>query len=568
MKIVINLFKNNIGIYKKDCLKAVFFALTECFFIALIPLFTGKFMDLGIEKHDATKIIIYSILVLLSSALYLLLGIISVKYTMKSAYGFANNLRANIFNKIIDFSFKNQNKFSIGELMNRSTKDILVTNNCFIAFIRFALVGIIIFIISIILVIQIDINVSKAFIYVYPFVILIMIYLSYKTIPMLFKVMKLSDKLNNNIIESIEAIKLIKSLNKEDYEIEKFTKINNEFSKANIKATWIFDLSTPISDFAKYGVILLIAWLGGKLIIVSNNDPNLGFTVGNLTSLMTYAGLLHMGISQILMMGIMMVSGYIFMKRIEDILSIKNEIENLVNNDIKLNDGSIEFKNVKFSYYDNSNEYILEDISFKINSGETIGIFGKTSAGKTTIVNLISRFYDCNYGEIFISEKNIKDYSLENLHNGIGFVFQKTNLFRGTILDNVKMFNDNIDDNFIKEACEIANADVFINEKNNKYQEEVMEEGANLSGGQRQRLAIARAIAKKPKILILDDSLSAVDSKTAIKIKNNLREKLKDTTIIIISDRIASLSDVDRIIYIDNGEIVKIGKYDEVFEKI
>lgn len=567
MKIVVNLFKNNIGIYKKDCLKAIFFALIECLFVALIPLFTGKFMDLGIERHDIEKIIIYSILVLLSSFLYLLFGVVSVKCAVKGAYGFANNLRANVFNKIINFSFKNQNKFTIGELMNRSTKDIYVTTNCFIALIRFALVAIITLIFSIILIFKIDINVSKVFIYVYPFIILIMIYLSFKTIPVLFRTMKLSDELNNRLIESIEANKLIKSLHKEKYEIEKFSKINSKYFNANIKSKWMFGLSTPICDFAKFGVTLLIAWIGAKYIVISNNDPELGFTMGNLTSLMTYAGLLHMGISQVLMMGIMLVSGFIFMKRIENILEIDNEIEDLGKNDLKLQDGSIEFRNVNFSYYDNNN-FILKNINFKINSGEIVGIFGKTSSGKSSIVNLIPRFYDTNSGEIIISGKNIKEYSLETLHKGIGFVFQKSNLFKGTILDNVKMFDDNIDDEIVKKSCEIAVADIFINEKKNKYNEDIIEGGMNLSGGQRQRLTIARAIAKCPKILILDDSFSAVDSKTAIKIKNNLKKELKGTTIIIISDRINSLSDVDKVIYIDDGEIVKIGKYEEIFEKV
>lgn len=568
MKTIINLFKNNIGVYKKDCFKAVFFTLIECIFVSLIPLFTGKFMDLGIEKHDTIKIIKYSVIVILLSGLYLFFGIISVKYTMKGVCGFANNLRKNVFNKIIDFSFKNQNKYTIGELMNRSSEDISATINCFVLLIRFTLVGIIILIVSIFLVIKIDINVSKVFVYVYPFVIIILGYLSYKTIPIMRNVMKLSDELNNRLIESIEAIKLIKSLHKEDYEIKKFVKINKEFTELNIKGKWMFSLSTPISDLAKYGVTIIIAWLGAKYIVFSNNDPSLGFTVGNLTSLMTYAGLLHMGISQILMMGIMMVTGFVFAKRIEDLLEVDNEFKDLVINDMELNDGSIEFKNVNFSYHDKSDEYILKDINFKINSGEIVGIFGKTSSGKTSIVNLIPRFYEVNEGEVLISGKNVKEYTIENLHQGIGFVFQKTNLFRGTILDNVKMFNDNINDDLVKEACEIADADIFINEKKNKYKEEILEEGMNLSGGQRQRIAIARAIVKKPKILILDDSLSAVDSRTAIRIKKNLKERLKNTTIIIISDRLASLSDVDKVIYIENGKIIKVGKYEEVFEKI
>ncbi len=526
-----------------------------------MPKLLALIIDEGITAGRGSGFIVGVGAAMIVLAIIMMLGGVGGAYfaTIASS-GFANDLRKDVFNKIQDFSFANIDKFSTGSLVTRLTNDITQMQNMIMMMLRMMLRSPGMLIGALIMAFSMNFRLALIIAIVVPILALALALIIKIGFPRFNMMQKKLDGLNSTIQEGLTNIRVVKSFVREEYEEDRFDKANHDLRDSSLHALKVVIFTMPIMTLAMNVTILAVVWFGGKQVIVGDMEA------GDLTAFTTY-------VTQILM-SLMMLSMIILNS--SRALASARRIKEVMNANIDLNDiyatqkekevetGSIEFKNVFFKYYKNNHEWVLEDINLKINSGETVGIIGSTGSGKTSLINLIPRLYDADEGEVFVDGVNVKDYSLNKLRNGVSCVLQKNLLFSGSIIDNLRWGDEDATEEEIIEAAKSAQADTFISTFTDGYNMELGQGGVNVSGGQKQRLCIARALLKKPKILILDDSTSAVDTATEARIREAFRNELKDTTKIIIAQRISSVIDADKIVVIDDGKITGIGHHDEL----
>lgn len=547
---MINIIKNCLREYKKTSILSMIFVALEVVMEVLIPFIMAILIDKGIEVSNTTTIIVCCLVLLALSILSLYFGIEAAKCSAKSSVGFTKNVRHDMFHKIQEYSFKNIDDFSTSSLITRLTTDASNIGNAYQMLIRIAVRSPLMFIFSLIMAFTINKKISLIFLLITPLIVLTLFTIGRIAIPHFKDVFETYDGLNNDVQENIRAMRVVKSNVMEKYEINKFNTISDSIYNKFIKVEKIITYISPSMQFAMYLTIILVSWFGSKMIISSS------LTTGELTSLITYSATILSSLMMFSMVFVMLTMALTSAKRINEVLETTSTIQSPENALTKIKDGSIEFKNVSFSYINDLERCSLKDINLKIESGQTIGILGSTGSSKTTLVSLISRLYDTTKGEVLIGGNNVKDYDLETLRDKVSVVLQKNVLFSGTIIENLKWGNKNATLKEMKEACSLSQIDDFIETLPDKY-ETVLEQGAtNLSGGQKQRLCIARALLKKPKILILDDSTSAVDTKTDSLIKEGFKKYIPTVTKIIIAQRISSIEDADKVIIMDNGKII------------
>ena len=546
--------------YKKATILTPILVSIESIIDVLIPFIMAFLIDEGINQGNREKIIFYGILLLVCAFLAMLFGILAGRCAAKASTGFAKNLRKDMFYNVQSYSFANIDKFSPASIITRHTTDINNVQMAFQMIIRIAFRSPIMLIFSLIMAFLINVKVALIFLAVVPFLAVGLYFIATKAHPIFERVFKTYDKLNNITQENIKGIRVVKSYVTEEKEINKFFKVSDEIYKDFTKAEKIVALNNPLMQISINTVIVLLSLIGGKMII-SNN-----LTTGELTSMISYAMQI---LTSLMMLSVILVMIMISRASAERIVEILEEESSLKNNEKQIKeikDGSIEFINVDFSYVDDDNKTCLKDINLKINSGETIGIIGGTGSSKSTLVQLIPRLYDATKGEVKVAGINVKDYDIESLRNEVAMVLQKNVLFSGTIKENLRWGNPKATDEEIIRACKLACADEFIENFPDKYDTYIEEGGTNVSGGQKQRLCIARAILKQPKILILDDSTSAVDTKTDSAIRKAFKEEIPNTTKIIIAQRVSSVEDADKIIVLDGGKINGMGSHDELMK--
>lgn len=529
----------------------------------LIPLIMARIIDVGITNHNVGFVVKYGLLMIGAALLSLGFGILAGKYAAIASVGFARNVRRNLFNKIQDFSFGNVDKFSTSSLVTRLTTDVTNTQNTFQMIIRMCVRAPFMFVSAIIMSFYINSKMALIFIVAIPLIAVPAGIIMKKAFPRFQEMMKNYDSLNGAVQENLIGIRAVKAFVREKDEIQRFKIVANAVRTSQVKAEKLVILNMPIMQLVMYLSIIAILWFGGNFIIAGSMQ------MGELISFITYLTQILMSLMMISMIFVMLVISKASISRIVEVLDEEVDIKSPV--DVKTNaeivkDGSIRFKNVFFSYDNQESTAVLRNINMEIESGMTVGIVGGTGSSKTTLVQLIPRLYDSLSGDIEVGGVNVKDYNLDTLRNSVAMVLQKNVLFSGTIKDNLRWGNAGATDEEIFEACKAASAHDFISSFPNGYETELGQGGVNLSGGQKQRLCIARALLKQPKILILDDSTSAVDTATDASIRKSLSSTLEDTTKIIIAQRISSIQDSDVIYVLDEGEIVDFGKHEKLLE--
>ena len=563
---MLSVFKNSILKVKKESLLSILFILFETAFEIVVPFMMAKLIDLGIESSDMHNVYKFGFIIIALVIGQALSGIFCAYFAVKAGTGFAFDLRERLFRKLQTFAFANIDKFSTGSLVTRSTTDIANVQRSFQMVIRGAVRSLSMCIFSLYFAFSINAEIAKYFTYMIPALLISFILLSKLAMPIFEKMFNAFDALNNTMSENIHGIRVVKTFNREDYEYNKMKKSADDIYNYSVKAETYVALWDPFMNISIYIILIIISWIGAKAIIASGNNPELGLTTGKLMSLITYGLQMLMSLMFMSMIYVMLVISYASIKRVQEVLIEDTRIKNPENPIFEVKDGSIEFNNVNFKYKDDAKSRVLKDINIKINSGEMIGIIGGTGSGKSSFVNLIPRLYDTIDGSVVVGGRNVKDYDLNTLRKSIGIVLQKNVLFSGTIASNLRFGNENATLEDMREACDIASALEFINELPDGFDSTVEQSGNNFSGGQKQRLSIARTILKKPKILIFDDSTSAVDTKTDARIRNGIKNKLPDTTKIIISQRIISIKECDKIIVMDNGRVIAYDSHDELLK--
>ena len=548
--------------YKKDAILTPIFVIGEVVMEVVIPFLMAKIIDVGIQNSDLNYIFKIGIVLVISAFLSLAFGMLSGRYAAKASAGFAKNLRQGMFYNIQNYSFTNIDKFSTSSLVTRLTTDVTNVQQAFQMIIRILVRAPIMLIFAFFMVFSINTTLAWIFVFTMPVLAVVLFFIAITAHPYFEKVFKKYDTLNRVVGENLNAIRVVKAYNREEHEEEKFGKVNNEVYNLFKKAEKIVAFNGPAMQLAIYTCILLLSWIGAKLIVGGTMQT------GELSSVITYAWQILSSLMMISFVFVMIIIAQSSAERIIEVLNEESTIKNKENPVKEVKDGSISFKDVSFQYDDAraEDELPLEDINIDIKSGETIGIIGGTGSSKSTIVNLIPRLYDVIRGSIKVGGVDVKDYDIETLRNEVAVVLQKNVLFSGTIKENLKWGNKNATDEEIVRACKLAQADGFIQELPDKYDTILDQGGTNVSGGQKQRICIARALLKKPKILILDDSTSAVDTKTDALIRKAFREEIPNTTKIIIAQRISSIEDADRIIVLEDGKINGIGTSEELLK--
>ena len=547
--------------YKKYAIIAPIIVGFEVMLEVLIPFVMAKLIDEGINASSLEKTYLYGGILFISAMFALVFGIIAGIASAKASSGFAKNLRKDLYYKVQTFSFSNIDKFSTSSIVTRCTTDVSNVQMAFQMLIRVAIRAPLMLIFSLIMAFTINRKISLIFLVLVPVLATVVISIGRMAFPVFESVFHKYDELNNVVEENVAGVRVVKSYILEDEENAKFKNKSKQIYDLFTKAQKIVSFNQPTMQLCVYGAIIFISWVGARTIVLSGGTA---LSTGELTSLITYSIQI---LASVMILSMILVMSTIATAAMERIYEILNEIPELSSpkNAIKeVKDGSIEFKNVSFSYVNDKNKEVLKNINIKINSGETIGIIGGTGDGKSSLVNLIPRLYDVTEGELLVGGKNVKKYDIEVLRDAVSCVLQQNVLFSGTIKENLRWGNKDATDEELIEACKLAQADSFIQEFPDKYDTMISQGGTNVSGGQKQRLCIARALLKKPKILILDDSTSAVDTKTDQHIRNSFNDKIPNTTKIIIAQRVASVQESDKIIVLDNGNIDGFGTHDEL----
>ncbi|MBR3250026.1 MAG: ABC transporter ATP-binding protein [Clostridia bacterium] len=546
--------------YKKHTILTPIFMVFEVGFEIAIPFLLSILIDQGITNKDYNTIIIVGICLVVAAFLALLFGRLGGRTAAVAASGFAKNLREDMYNKVQDFSFLNIDKFSTSSIVTRLTSDVSNIQMAFMMIIRGAIRSPITIIFALIMTFTINPKIGLIYLVVTPILGGSLILLAKYVHPIFKKVFNTIDKLNRVVQENVNAIRVVKSFVTEEREIKKFNKVSDDIYDYFSKAEKVMAFNGPIMQITIYTCLTLISWFGAHFVVSGE------ITTGELTSLITYVMQLLMNLMMLSMIFVMIIISLESGRRIVELLEEVPDIHNPENPIMKVENGSIEFKNVSFSYVNNKEKEVLKNIDFKINTGETVGIIGGTGDGKSSLVNLIPRLYDTTEGEVLVGNKNVKDYDIKVLRDQVSMVLQKNTLFSGTIKENLRWGNIDATDEEIIKACKLAQADEFIEKFPDKYDTYIEQGGNNVSGGQKQRLCIARALLKKPQILILDDSTSAVDTKTDSLIRKAFAEEIPNTTKIIIAQRISSVQDSDKIIILNNGKIEAIGSHEELLK--
>ena len=548
--------------FKVSALVAPLLIMGEVLLEVLIPLIMARIIDVGISNHDVGYVVKYGLIMILAGLASLGFGVFAGKYAAVASVGFARNIRRRLFNKIQDFSFGNVDKFSTSSLITRLTTDVTNTQNTFQMIIRMCIRSPFMFVSAIIMSFYINSKMALIFLAAIPLIAIPAAIIMKKAFPRFQEMMKNYDLLNGTVQENLIGIRAVKAFVREKDEIERFKIAANAVRTTQVKAEKLVILNMPIMQLVMYLSIIAILWFGGNFIIAGSMQ------VGELISFITYLTQILMSLMMISMIFVMLVISKASINRIVEVLDEEVDIKSAEKSKAvsSVKDGSIKFENVSFSYDKQESTAVLRNINVDIKSGMTVGIVGGTGSSKTTFVQLIPRLYDVLSGKVEVGGVNVKDYELETLRNSVAMVLQKNVLFSGTIKENLKWGNENATDEEIIVACKAASAHDFVSSFPDGYETELGQGGVNLSGGQKQRLCIARALLKQPKILILDDSTSAVDTATDAAIRKNLASTLNNTTKIIIAQRISSIQDADVIYVLDEGEIVDFGNHEKLLE--
>ena len=546
--------------FKKDSILTPLFMLMEVAMEMIIPLMMASIIDDGVEAGNIRHIYIMGIWMVVAACISLGAGVLGGKFGARASTGFARNLRKAMYDNIQTFSFSNIDKFSTAGLVTRLTTDVTNMQMAYQMILRMCTRAPASLICA--MAMSFFINAKLACIYLAAVIVLggCLIFIMSRTTKYFQQVFHRYDDLNASIQENINGIRVVKAYVREDYENKKFTKASGNVYKMFVKAEGILSFNAPLMQLTVYSCILLISWLGAKMIVGTS------LTTGELMSLLTYCMNILMSLMMLSFVFVMITMSYASAQRISEVLNEKSDIVNPKNPVMSVADGSIDFDHVNFTYKKNSDEMVLKDIDLHIKSGETIGIIGGTGSSKSSLVNLISRLYDVTEGAVYVGGRDVRSYDLDTLRNEVAVVLQKNVLFSGTILDNLRWGDKNATEEECIRVCKLACADEFIQSFPNKYETYIEQGGTNVSGGQKQRLCIARALLKKPKILILDDSTSAVDTATDAKIRKAFAEEIPGTTKLIIAQRISSVQNADRIIVMEDGLVNGVGTHEELLK--
>ena len=552
--------------YKRGSFLTVLLSVLEVVFEIIIPLCMSDLIDFGIQTSSIEHVYQYGAALLLFAAMELAAGILSAGIAAKASAGFAANLRQDMFDNVQTFSFSNIDKFSAASIVTRLTTDVTNVQNAYQMIIRMAIRGPVMMLFSVIVSLTISRSISLVFLAAIP-VLGVLLYLIICAVrPVFERVFKTYDELNNTVQEDIKGIRVVKSFHQEEYEIKKFNGISERIYRDFAKGERLIALNSPLMQLCMYACMILISWLGAKAIVASGNNAALGLTTGELTALITYAIQILTSLMMLSMVFAMITISSSSARRIAELLREKADIVSPAEPVFSVRDGSVDFSGVQFSYSAQADKPVLSDIELHVRSGEVIGILGGTGSSKTSLVQLIPRLYDVTGGSVSVGGVDVRRYDLETLRGAVAMVLQKNELFSGTIRQNLCWGKEAASDEEIREACRLACAEEFIESLPEGYNTPLDQGGANVSGGQKQRLCLARALLKKPKVLILDDSTSAVDTHTDALIQKALASFLPATTKFIIAQRVGSVRNADRIVVLDDGRISAVGTHEELLK--
>lgn len=563
---MIKILSGSLREYKRGSILTILLSILEAAFEILIPLRMADLIDQGIDLGDMAAVWKFGIAILIFAALQLLTGVLSAHIAAKTSVGFSANLRQDMYDNVQTFAFSNIDKFSTASIVTRLTTDVTNIQNAYQMLLRMAVRGPVMLVFAMIVSFRINTTVALIFLAVIPIMALLLLLIICKVGPIFTRVFHTYDELNNVVQENVRGIRVVKSFNQEDHEIKKFKGISQSIYEGYAAGERLLAFNSPIMQFFMYACMILISWIGAKAIVASGNNAALGMTTGDLTALFSYATQILMALMMLSMVFAMIIISLASARRIAKVLEEKTDIDDPADPVMTVRDGSVCFEQVSFAYSTKSDKKVLNDINLSIASGQTVGIIGSTGSSKSSLVQLIPRLYDVSSGQLLLGGVDVRKYDLDVLRNAVAMVLQKNELFSGTIKENLRWGNENATDEEIEEACRLACADEFIQSFPDKYDTYIEQGGTNVSGGQKQRLCIARALLKKPKILILDDSTSAVDTKTDASIQKSFAEFIPDTTKIIIAQRVSSVQHADRIVVMDDGKIAACGKHDELLK--
>lgn len=544
--------------FKKDALLTPFFVVLEVVMEVIIPLVMALLIDKGIDGQDMAAIWKYGIILVLCAMLALVFGAAAGTFAARASTGFARNLRHDMYYNVQNFSFSNIDKFSTGSIVTRLTTDVTNVQNAFQMCTRIAVRCPVMLVFALFMAMKINSRMALVFLAVLPILAIGMGILMKVVDPVFERAFKIYDRMNTVVQENVRGIRVVKTYVREDHETEKFEGVSGMLYRTFSKAQKTMAGVMPLMQFCMYACMLLISWFGARLIVGGS------MTTGELTGMFSYAMQILMSLMMVAMVFVMITMAKASAERVAEILDEQPDLHNPANPIHEVKDGAIEFDDVAFSYKGDERKLALKNVSLHIKAGQTVGILGGTGSAKSTLVQLIPRLYDTTHGTVKVGGVDVRDYDIEALRDQVAMVLQKNVLFSGTIKENLRWGDENASDEELERVCRLAQADEFIQQMPDKYDTHIEQGGSNVSGGQKQRLCIARALLKKPKILILDDSTSAVDTKTDALIRKAFAEEIPDTTKIIIAQRVSSVQDADQIVILDGGTVQAVGTHDEL----
>ena len=544
--------------FKKDALLTPFFVVLEVVMEVIIPLVMARLIDKGIDGQDMAAIWKYGIILVLCAMLALVFGAAAGTFAARASTGFARNLRHDMYYNVQNFSFSNIDKFSTGSIVTRLTTDVTNVQNAFQMCTRIAVRCPVMLVFALFMAMKINSRMALVFLAVLPILAIGMGILMKVVDPVFERAFKIYDRMNTVVQENVRGIRVVKTYVREDHETEKFEGVSGMLYRTFSKAQKTMAGVMPLMQFCMYACMLLISWFGARLIVGGS------MTTGELTGMFSYAMQILMSLMMVAMVFVMITMAKASAERVAEILDEQPDLHNPANPIHEVKDGAIEFDDVSFSYKGDERKLALKNVNLHIKAGQTVGILGGTGSAKSTLVQLIPRLYDTTHGTVKVGGVDVRDYDIEALRDQVAMVLQKNVLFSGTIKENLRWGDENASDEELERVCRLAQADEFIQQMPDKYDTHIEQGGSNVSGGQKQRLCIARALLKKPKILILDDSTSAVDTKTDALIRKAFAEEIPDTTKIIIAQRVSSVQDADQIVILDGGTVQAVGTHDEL----
>ena len=544
--------------FKKDALLTPFFVVFEVVMEVIIPMVMALLIDKGIDGQDMAAIWKYGIILVLCAMLALVFGAAAGTFAARASTGFARNLRHDMYYNVQNFSFSNIDKFSTGSIVTRLTTDVTNVQNAFQMCTRIAVRCPVMLVFALFMAMKINSRMALVFLAVLPILAIGMGILMKVVGPVFERAFKIYDRMNTVVQENVRGIRVVKTYVREDHETEKFEGVSGMLYRTFSKAQKTMAGVMPLMQFCMYACMLLISWFGARLIVGGS------MTTGELTSMFSYAMQILMSLMMVAMVFVMITMAKASAERVAEILDEQPDLHNPANPIHEVKDGAIEFDDVSFSYKGDERKLALKNVNLHIKAGQTVGILGGTGSAKSTLVQLIPRLYDTTHGTVKVGGVDVRDYDIEALRDQVAMVLQKNVLFSGTIKENLRWGDENASDEELERVCRLAQADEFIQQMPDKYDTHIEQGGSNVSGGQKQRLCIARALLKKPKILILDDSTSAVDTKTDALIRKAFAEEIPDTTKIIIAQRVSSVQDADQIVILDGGTVQAVGTHDEL----